>query len=199
MLNLSILHWLNGLRSTVCKEFEDGWDGLWPCMDISIQEYKHNWRSMHHVLYLSTDIVIRFSWLAANSTDGIKRVYYTHRFMEVLVTILEQIDEESHESESIRMSKTRSSTLFAIYLFDFLLPQVLKLSKCLQSRIWLWTSSQVLWLLLCSILLTPHPAKNWLTRGHGWNGKHNRHQVYHWRHHWFSELSNQAFLHITEG
>ena len=37
------------------------------------------------------------------------------------------------------------------------------------------------------------------TRGYGWSGKHHRHQVYHWRHHCFSESSNQVFLHSTEG
>ena len=50
------------------------------------------------------------------------------------MTTLERIYEDSHESEAFALTKilTRSSTLFAIYLFDFIILQVSKLSKCLQ-------------------------------------------------------------------
>ena len=52
------------------------------------------------------------------------------------MTTLEQIYEGSHEPEALGLSKilTRPSTLFTIYLLDFVLPQVSKLSKCLQSE-----------------------------------------------------------------
>lgn len=44
--------------------------------------------------------------------------------------------EESHEPEAFGISKIliKQSTLFAIYLLDFVLPQVSKLSKCLQAE-----------------------------------------------------------------
>ena len=43
--------------------------------------------------------------------------------------------EESHEPESLGINRilTKLSTLFAIYLLAFVLPQVSKFSMCLQS------------------------------------------------------------------
>lgn len=70
-------------------------------------------------------------WLAhERCVSTVKRCY------GAIVATLEQIYEESHEPEALGLSKIlkRSSTLFTIYLLDFVLPQVSKLSKCLQSQ-----------------------------------------------------------------
>ena len=70
-------------------------------------------------------------WLAhERCVSAVKRCY------GVIVTTLEQIYEGSHEPEALGLNRIlrRSSTLFTIYLLDFLPPQVSKLSKCLQSQ-----------------------------------------------------------------
>ena len=52
-----------------------------------------------------------------------------------IVAALEQIYEDSHEPEAIGINIImKPTTLFAIYLLDFVLPQVFKLSKCLQTE-----------------------------------------------------------------
>ena len=59
-------------------------------------------------------------WLAhERCVRAVKRSY------GAIVTILEQIYEESQEPEALGLTKilTRSSTLFAIYLLDSVLPQ----------------------------------------------------------------------------
>ena len=59
-------------------------------------------------------------WLAhERCVRAVKRSY------GAIVTTLEQIYEESHEPEALGLTKilTRSSTLFAIYLLDSVLPQ----------------------------------------------------------------------------
>ena len=52
-----------------------------------------------------------------------------------IVVTLENIYEQSHEPEVLGISKARSkeSTLSAIFLLDFVLALVIKLSKCLQT------------------------------------------------------------------
>ena len=52
------------------------------------------------------------------------------------ITTLESIYEESHEPEAYGISKiiSKTSTLFAIYFLDYVLPQIPKLSKCLQTE-----------------------------------------------------------------
>ena len=54
----------------------------------------------------------------------------------VIVSALESIYLESHEPEALGISKilSKPSTLFAIYLLDYILPQVSKLSKTLQKE-----------------------------------------------------------------
>jgi len=67
-----------------------------------------------------------------------------------IVAALEKIYEDSHELEAIGINKIlmKPTTLFAIYLLDFVLLLVSKLSKM---KIWMYLSSQVL-LMPCYIL-----------------------------------------------
>ena len=53
-----------------------------------------------------------------------------------IVTALESFYEQTHEPEALGLSKALSwkSTVIAMYLLDFVLPQVAKLSKCLQTE-----------------------------------------------------------------
>ena len=83
----------------------------------------------------------------------------------VIVSALENIYLESHEPEALGMSKIllKPSTLFAIYLLDYILPQVSKLSETLQKRTWTCPSSQAF------VNATLHtledvflPAANWV-------------------------------------
>ena len=70
-------------------------------------------------------------WLAHEKCVAtVKKCY------EAIICTLEKIYEESHEPEAFGISKilSKQSTLFAIYLLDFALPQVSKLSKCLQAE-----------------------------------------------------------------
>lgn len=70
-------------------------------------------------------------WLAHEKcVTTVKKCY------SAIVTTLEKIYEESHEPEALGLSRilTKKSTLFSIYLLDYILPIVAKLSKCLQSE-----------------------------------------------------------------
>ena len=53
-----------------------------------------------------------------------------------IVTALESFYEQTHEPEALRLSKalSRKSTVMAMYLLDFVLPQIAQLSKCLQTE-----------------------------------------------------------------
>ena len=53
-----------------------------------------------------------------------------------IVSALETIYQESHEPEALGISKilSKPATLFAIYLLDYILPEVSKLSKSLQTK-----------------------------------------------------------------
>ena len=53
-----------------------------------------------------------------------------------IVSALETIYQESNEPEALGISKilSKPSTLFAIYLLDYILPEVFKLSKSLQTE-----------------------------------------------------------------
>ena len=54
-----------------------------------------------------------------------------------IVTALESFYEQTHEPEALGLSKalSRKYTVIAMYLLDFIvLPQVAKLSKCLQTE-----------------------------------------------------------------
>ena len=54
----------------------------------------------------------------------------------VIVITLKNIYKQSHEPEALGISKalSKESTLSAIFLLDFVLPLVIKLSKCLQTE-----------------------------------------------------------------
>ena len=100
-------------------------------------------------------------WLAhERCVSTVKRCY------GVIVATLEQIIyEESHEPEALSLSKilTRSSTSFSIYLLDFVLPQVSKLSKCLQSQqLDLTIVSSLVDATLHTLDDTIQPGANWL-------------------------------------
>ena len=103
-------------------------------------------------------------WLAhERCVSAVKRCY------GVIVTTLEQIYEGSHEPEALGLNKVsrRSSILFAIYLLDFLLPQVSKLSKCLQSQnLDLTIISSLVDATLRTLDNVIQPAANWI-----WNYK----------------------------
>ena len=87
-------------------------------------------------------------WLAhERCVSAVKKCY------GAIVTTLKQIYEESHEPEALGLSKilTRPSTLFTIYLLDFVLPQVSKLNA-FSPNSWTWPPSQGLLMLLCICL-----------------------------------------------
>ena len=88
-----------------------------------------------------------------------------------VVITLEQIYEESHEPEALGLTKilTRSSTLFAIYLLDFVLSQVSKLSNCLQSQnLYLTIISSLVDATLHTLNDVIQPAANWLLELQGY-------------------------------
>ncbi len=53
-----------------------------------------------------------------------------------IVIALESFYEQTHEPEALGINKalSRKSTVIAMFLLDFVLPQVAKLSKCLQTE-----------------------------------------------------------------
>ena len=65
-----------------------------------------------------------------------KCVSTVKKYYGAIVSALETIYQESHESEALGISKilSKPSTLFAIYLLDYILPEVSKLSKSLQTE-----------------------------------------------------------------
>ena len=81
------------------------------------------------------------------------------------MTALESFYEQTHEPEALGLSKalSRKSTVIAMYLLDFVLPQVAKLSKCLQTEMVDLTAISGLvdstLLTLDDVLL---PAANWV-------------------------------------
>ena len=75
------------------------------------------------------------------------------------------IHEVSHEPEAFGISKilTKQSTLFAIYLLDFVLPQVSKLSKSLQTeKLDLSVISGIVDATLHTLEDAVLPAANWI-------------------------------------
>ena len=53
-----------------------------------------------------------------------------------IITALDHIYSESHEPEALGIKKAlcKKSTIAAIYLLDYVLPQVAKLSRALQTK-----------------------------------------------------------------
>ena len=82
-----------------------------------------------------------------------------------IVIILENIYEQSHEPEALGISKalSKESTLSAIFLLDFVLPLVIKLSKCLQTeKLGLSIISSLVHATLHTIDEALLPATNWV-------------------------------------
>ena len=69
-----------------------------------------------------------------------------------IVITLNNIYEETHQPEALGISKALNSksTVSAVYLLDYVLPQVAKLSKILQSESLIWQSYLPLWRQLCT-------------------------------------------------
>ncbi len=70
-------------------------------------------------------------WLAHEQcVKAVKKSYAS------IVIALETFYEQTHEPEALGLNKSLSkkSTVMAIYLLDFVLPQVAKLSRCLQAE-----------------------------------------------------------------
>ena len=106
---------------------------LWKFFHNSPKRYG-NLKEIQKVLELPELKIVKPSdtrWLAhENCVATVKKCF------GAIVSTLEMIYEVSHEPEAFGISKilTKQSTLFAIYLLDFVLPQVSKLSKCLQTE-----------------------------------------------------------------
>ena len=78
---------------------------------------------------------------------------------------LENIYKQSHEPEALGISKalSKESTLSAIFLLDFVLPLVNKLSKCLQTeKLHLSIISSLVHATLHTIAEALLPAANWV-------------------------------------
>ena len=106
---------------------------MWKFFHNSPKRYE-NLKEIQKVLELSGLKIVKLSdtkWLAhENCVSTVKKCY------SAIVSTLEMIYEVSHEPEAFGISKilTKQSTLFAIYRLDFVLPQVSKLSKSLQTE-----------------------------------------------------------------
>ena len=106
---------------------------LWKFFHYSPKRAEHL-ESVQQVLDLPELKVTKASdtrWLAhERCVKAVKESYVA------IVTALESFYEQTHESEALGLSKalSRKSTVTAMYLLDFVLPQVAKLSKCLQTE-----------------------------------------------------------------
>ena len=84
-----------------------------------------------------------------------------------IVITLRNIYEQSHEPEALGISKalSKESTLSAIFLLDFVLPLVIKLSKCLQTeKLDLSIISSLVHATLHTIAEALLPAANWVLK-----------------------------------
>ena len=82
-----------------------------------------------------------------------------------IMTALESFYEQTNEPEALGLSKvlSRKSTVIAMYLLDFVLPQVAKLSKCLQTeKLDLTAISGLVDSTLLTLDDTLLPAANWV-------------------------------------
>ena len=99
-------------------------------------------------------------WLAHEKCVKVVKANYA-----AIVVTLENIYEQTHEPEALGISKifSRESTLSAMYLLDFALPQVAKLSKCLQTeKLDLTAISSLVDATLCTLNDALLPAANWV-------------------------------------
>ena len=81
------------------------------------------------------------------------------------MSALETIYQESHELEALGISKilSKPSTLFAIYLLDYILPEVSKLSKSLQTeKLDLYIISSLVDATLHTLEDVLQPAAKWM-------------------------------------
>ena len=103
---------------------------LWKFFHYSPKRAEHL-KSVQQVLDLPELKVTKPSdthWLAhERCVKAVKESYVA------IVTALESFYEQTHEPEALGLSKalSRKSTVIAMYLLDFVLPQVAKLSKCI--------------------------------------------------------------------
>ena len=80
---------------------------------------------------------LQLAYVQSANSNSPKRCQYLKEIQKVyLVSALENIYLESHEPEALGINKllSKPSTLFAIYLLEYILPQVSKLSKTLQKE-----------------------------------------------------------------
>ena len=99
-------------------------------------------------------------WLAHERCVKAVKASYT-----AIVTSLEHIYQESHEPESLSLKKAlcKKSTISAMYLLDYVLPQLAKLSKALQTeKLDLSVVSSVVEATIQSIDDAVLPAANWV-------------------------------------
>ena len=99
-------------------------------------------------------------WLAHERCVKAVKVNYA-----AIVITLQNIHEQSHEPEALGISKalSKESTLSAMFLLDFVLPLVIKLSKCLQTeKLDLSIISSLVHATLHTIAEALLPAANWV-------------------------------------
>ena len=106
---------------------------LWKCFHYSPKRCQ-NLKEIQKVLDIPELKIVKPSdtrWLSHDKcVSTVKKCY------GAIVSALETIYQESHEPEVLGISKilSKPSTLFAIYLLDYILPEVSKLSKSLQTE-----------------------------------------------------------------
>jgi hypothetical protein len=106
---------------------------LWKFFHYSPKRAEHL-KSVQRVLDLPELKVTKPSdtrWLAhERCVKAVKESYAS------IVIALDSFYEQTHEPEALGLSKalTKKSTVMAMYLLDFVLPQVAKLSRCLQAE-----------------------------------------------------------------
>ena len=86
------------------------------------------------------------------------------RCYDAIVTTLEKNYKEYHEPKALGICRilTKQSSLFAIYLLDFVLPHVTKLNKCLQSeKLDLTITSSLVDATLHTLDYVLQPAAHW--------------------------------------
>ena len=110
-----------------------------------------NLKEIQKVLDISELKIVKPSdtrWLSHEKCVSTVKKYYG-----AIVSALETIYQESHELEALGISKilSKPSTLFVIYLLDYILPEVSKLSKSLQTEKLGLSISQALWMLPCTL------------------------------------------------
>ena len=135
---------------------------LWKFFHYSTKRFE-NLKEVQRVLNLPELKIVKPSdtrWLPhERCVKAVKENY------AAIVITLENIYEQSHEPEALDISKalSKESTLSAIFLLDFVLPLVFKLSKCLQTeKLDLSIISSLVHATLHTIDEALLPAANWV-------------------------------------